>query len=113
ELERRAESWQQAGHSFEESLRQEGLSVEAIMAETRDRLLAERYVLLKLGEPAVPAKEELKDFYDAHRSEYDKPEMVHAWQIVVSSAEEAKSLLDQIRAGAPFEELARKHSESP
>jgi peptidyl-prolyl cis-trans isomerase C len=113
ELEERAQSWQQAGHSFEDQVRQEGMSGEGLVAETRDRLLAERYVVHKLGVPAAPTKEEVKEYYGEHRAEFDQPEMVHAWQIVVSSAEEAKSLLDQIRNGASFEELARKHSESP
>jgi parvulin-like peptidyl-prolyl isomerase len=113
ELEQRAEAWQNAGHSFEDQLRQEGLTADALMAEARDRLLAERFVVHKLGVPAVPANEDVKAFYEAHRADYEKPEMVRALQIVVSSAEEAKSLLDQIRAGASFEELARKHSESP
>jgi peptidyl-prolyl cis-trans isomerase C/foldase protein PrsA len=38
---------------------------------------------------------------------------VHALQIVVTTADEAKSLLDQIRKGASFEDLARAHSRSP
>jgi peptidyl-prolyl cis-trans isomerase C len=113
EIDRLAANAQEGGQSFEERLRKDGQTADALAEEIRERLLAEKYVAQKAGSPSAPAPAELRAFFDAHKSEYEQPEMVHAEQIVVSSAEEAKSLLDQVRAGASFEELARKHSESP
>lgn len=113
EIDRLAESSQQGGQGFEERLRQDGLTADGLAVEIRERLLAERFVASKLRSPERPTKDEGKAYYEAHRSDYEQPDMVHAFQIVVSSAEEGKSLLDQLRNGATFEELAKKHSESP
>ena len=98
---------------FEERLKRDGQTPDALAEEIRERLLAEKWVAAQTHGPEKISEAEMRAWYDAHRAELDKPEQVHALQIVVSSAEEAKSLLDQLRAGASFEELAKKHSESP
>ena len=107
-----AEDARKGGQSFVERLRSDGQTMEALTDETRERLLAEHYVAEQTrAEHASPA--EARAWFDQHRAELDTPEEVHAQQLVVSSADEAKSLLDQLRKGAPFDELARAHSTSP
>ena len=113
EIDQLASSSGQGGQGFEERLKQDGQTPDGLAAEIRERLLAEKWVATQTRRPDPISDAEAHAWYDAHRAELDQPEQVHALQIVVSSAEEAKSLLDQIRAGASFEELARKHSESP
>ena len=60
-----------------------------------------------------PSALEVRAWFEQHRDELDTNDQVHALQILVTTAEEAKSLLDQIRAGASFEQLARSHGRSP
>lgn len=107
-----AEAWRAAGGNFSEHLAQDGQTAEQLSEETRERLLAEKYVASQLRIDK-PGKEDLREWFDRHHSEFEQPEEVHALQIFVSSAGEAKNLLDQIRKGTPFEEVARASSQSP
>ncbi len=107
-----ADDARKGGQSFGDRLRSDGQTLEALTEEMRERLLAERYVAEQTrAEHASPA--EARAWFDQHRADFDTPEEVHAQQLVVSSADEAKSLLDQLRKGALFEDLARAHSTSP
>ena len=102
----------QGGQPFVERLRADGQTMEALTEELRERLLAERYVGEQTQKERA-SEAEARAFYDQHRALFDTPEEVHAQQIVVRSADEAKSLLDQLRKGAPFAQLAAAHSTSP
>lgn len=107
-----AEDARKGGESFVERLRADGENMEVLSDEMRERLLAERYVAEQTrAERASPA--ETRAWYEQHKAEFETPDEVHAQQIVVASADEAKSLLDQLRKGASFEALARAHSISP
>jgi peptidyl-prolyl cis-trans isomerase C len=101
-----------SGQTLEERLAADGQTADQLAEETRDRLLAEKWVAQQTrGEQ--PSAMEMRGYYETHRSDFEVPEQVHALQIVVTTADEAKSLLDQIRKGASFEDLARAHSRSP
>jgi peptidyl-prolyl cis-trans isomerase C len=101
-----------SGESFAERLAQDGQTADQLAEDMRDRLLAEKWVAEQTrGEK--PSTAEVRAWFDQHRSELDMKEEVHAQQILLATAEEAKSLLDQIRAGASFEQLARSHGRSP
>jgi peptidyl-prolyl cis-trans isomerase C len=107
-----AESTRSSGESFAERLAQDGLTAEQLADDMRDRLLAEKWVAEQTrGEK--PSTAEVRAWFEQHRAELDGKDEVHAQQILVATAEEAKSLLDQIRAGVSFEQLARSHGRSP
>jgi parvulin-like peptidyl-prolyl isomerase len=107
-----AESSRGSGESFAERLAQDGLTAEQVAEDMRERLLAEKWVAEQTrGEK--PSTAEVRAWFEQHRSDLDVKEEVHAQQILVATAEEAKSLLDQIRAGASFEQLAKSHGRSP
>lgn len=107
-----AEDARAAGQKFNDQLAQDGQTVESLTDETRERLLAEKFVAAEL-KVEKPSAAEVRQHFEAHRSDFERPDEVHALQIVVASAEEAKNLLEQVRKGAPFEDLARAHSLSP
>jgi parvulin-like peptidyl-prolyl isomerase len=107
-----AESARASGQTLAERLAQDGQTPEGLAEETRDRILAEKWVAEQTrGER--PSAAEARAYFETHRSEFDTPEQAHALQILVTTAEEAKSLLDQIRKGASFEDLAKSHGRSP
>jgi parvulin-like peptidyl-prolyl isomerase len=107
-----AETARASGQTLEERLAQDGQTAEQLAEETRDRLLAEKWVAEQTrGER--PSAAELQAWFDTHRADFETSEQAHALQILVATAEEAKSLLDQIRKGASFEDLARAHGRSP
>jgi len=107
-----ADSARASGQTLAERVAQDGQTQESLTEETRDRLLAEKWVAEQTrGER--PSAAEARAYFETHRSEFDTPEQAHALQILVTTAEEAKSLLDQIRKGASFEDLAKSHGRSP
>src|SRR5437764_5815806 len=55
----------------------------------------------------------MRAWYDRNRAEFETPEQVHCLQIVARTPDEAKRVLDQLRAGASFDKLARQISTSP
>jgi peptidyl-prolyl cis-trans isomerase C len=107
-----AQSARGSGESFADRLAQDGQSAEQLAEDMRERLFAEKWVAEQTrGEK--PSTAEVRAWFEQHRSELDVKEEVHAQQILLATAEEAKSLLDQIRAGASFEQLAKSHGRSP
>jgi peptidyl-prolyl cis-trans isomerase C len=61
--------------------------------------------------------EEVRQYYDAHRSEFDKPEQVRASHILVHSRATAQRVLRQILDNPTdvrlFRELSERHNEDP
>ena len=110
-----AEAARAAGQPLAERLAKEGLTTEALHDQTRDRLLAERAMARELREqaPEHPTPAELKTYESAHRNELDVAAQVHALHLFTSSPDKAKGLLDQLRRGAAFDQLARQSGESP
>jgi len=107
-----ADSARKGGETFNERLAKDGQTVERLSDEMRERLLASKYVADQIRTERVsPA--ETRAWFDQRRAEFEEPAMVHCQQIVARTPDEAKSILDQLRKGAPFDELARAHSTSP
>jgi parvulin-like peptidyl-prolyl isomerase len=107
-----ADDARKGGAAWNEQLAQAGQSAEQLSDEMRERLLAARYVSEQTrAERASPA--ETRAYYDTHRAEFEDPEAVHCLQIALRAPDEAKSVLDQLRAGVPFDKLARQVGTSP
>jgi peptidyl-prolyl cis-trans isomerase C len=80
--------------------------------EMRDRLLAEKYVS-EQTKKEIASSAEARAWYDTHKAQFEEPEAAHCLQIALHTPDEAKSALDQLRKGAPFDQLAQKLSISP
>ena len=64
-----------------------------------------------MEEPESPSNDDLKNLYDDNAALYTNPERRRAQHILVESEELAKDLLNQIKEGADFAELAKANSE--
>lgn len=107
-----ADDARKGGAAWNDQLSKARQNPEQLADEMREHLLAAKYVSEETSkERASPA--ETRAFYDTHRSVFEEPEAVHCLQIVVRTPDEAKSVLDQLRAGASFDKLARQVSTSP
>ncbi|MGZ6123326.1 MAG: peptidylprolyl isomerase, partial [Myxococcales bacterium] len=107
-----ADDARKGGAAFSEQLAKAGQNIEQLSDELREHILAAKYVAEQTSkERASPA--EIRAWYDTHRQQFEEPDQVHCLQIVVRTPEEAKSVLDQLRAGASFDKLARQLSTSP
>jgi peptidyl-prolyl cis-trans isomerase C/foldase protein PrsA len=107
-----ADDARKGGALFHEQLARAGQSPEQLSDEMRERLLAGKYVAEQTAKERASAVE-ARAWYDTHRADFEDPESVHCLQIVVRTPDEAKSVLDQLRAGASFDKLARQMSTSP
>ena len=56
---------------------------------------------------------ETKDYYDNNINQFKSGEQVKASHILIETEAEAENILKQLKAGADFEELAKKHSTCP
>jgi len=107
-----ADESRKVGAAFGEQLAKAGQTQERLSDEMRERLLAAKYVAEQTNkERASPA--EARVWFDQHKADFEAPEEVHCLQIAARTPEEAKSVLDQLRAGAAFDKLARQISTSP
>lgn len=71
-------------------------------------------LIQKLIEPVIHVSEkEIREFFLAHKNEFDRNKMFRARQIVVESEVEARQILGLLKSGHDFTELAKKWSLSP
>ncbi|MCS7235739.1 MAG: peptidylprolyl isomerase [Armatimonadota bacterium] len=96
---------------FERALQQQGIS----RAELRERVRFELTVRRLLGEVKVPAvsEQEARSYFEAHRAGFDEPERVRVRHILLRTEAEARVVVARLRAGEPFDRLARELSQDP
>jgi peptidyl-prolyl cis-trans isomerase SurA len=121
---------------LEKAATAQGISYEDFKQNMRNRIITQKVISEEVGQHLSLSKEEEKQFYDEHKNEMEQPESIKLSEILVApkkpsagadpaakqaeeaaalAAAEAKAddLLKQIRAGAKFEDLAKKESEGP
>ena len=82
--------------------------------EDFEKNLLIRTIVDKVISPDIEVTEkEASDYYREHAEEFERDEEFRAFQITVNTEEEAVKLLDLIKKGEAFRELAAKHSLSP
>ncbi len=82
--------------------------------EDFEKNLLIRTIVDKVISPDIEVTEkEAADYYREHAEEFERDEEFRAFQITVNTEEEAVKLLDLIKKGQEFRELAVKHSLSP
>ncbi|HUB09114.1 MAG TPA: peptidyl-prolyl cis-trans isomerase [Myxococcales bacterium] len=102
------------GTSFDELLADEEISPTELKGRLRDQLTIRKLFSQNVFSRVAVTEPEVEAYYASHKAEFDRPEEVHAEQIVVKTEEEAQALRTAIKAGKlTFEDAARKHSLSP
>lgn len=85
-------------------------AVKEKMEELRKRLVVEAYLKKKVEEQSQVSDDEMKKFYEQNKDKFKTADQVRASHILVKSEKEANDVLAQLKAGANFEELAKKLS---
>jgi len=80
------------------------------LEDLRKRLIVETYLKKKVEQEAQITDAELKKYYDENKEKFKTGEQVKASHILVKTEKEAQDILDQLKKGADFGELAKKHS---
>ncbi|WP_169788860.1 peptidylprolyl isomerase [Vulgatibacter incomptus] len=101
------------GDSFGELLSALELTQAELGERIRGQLLVERLFVDQVFARIAITDDEVDAWLADHKAELERPEQVRAAQIVVKTEAEARGLLAQLRGGADFGELARRHSLSP
>jgi peptidyl-prolyl cis-trans isomerase SurA len=127
---------------LEKAAEAQGASYEDFKQNLRNQIITQKVIGQEVGQKLAMNKEEEKKFYDLHRAELEQPEQVRLSEILIApkplvkpttgadskpaapTAEDveaalaaakakAEDLLDQIRKGAKFADLAKQYSDDP
>ena len=110
--------------ALEREVEKTGIVWEDYKNNIRSRLLTQE-VIYREVQPTIVSKisdDDLKKFYDEHKAEFHRPEQVVISEILVSTEakpetelpaleQKAKTLLDRVKKGEDFNELAKRFSD--
>lgn len=81
--------------------------------QNMQRTLLKQYALNKLLTSVEVTDAEISDYFESHKELFQKPETAIASHILVTTKEEAESILDEVNNGLDFKEAAKKYSSCP
>jgi peptidyl-prolyl cis-trans isomerase SurA len=109
---------------LEKAAEAQGVSFEDFKQNMRTEIITQQVIQREVGGHINVTKEEEQRFYDQHKPDLERKEQVRLSEILVSTEQaaddpekiaaaqaKAEDLLKQIRAGASFEEIAKKNSD--
>jgi peptidyl-prolyl cis-trans isomerase SurA len=108
--------------ALEKAVESQGLNYEDFKNNLRNRILTNQVISHEVSSRILIDKAEVKKYYEAHKSEFVRPEQVALREIFVSTEgkpeteipaleKKAKEMLEKIRNGDDFGEIARRHSD--
>jgi len=97
---------------YEKTLKQQGLTQDQAKEEVRAQLISEELFKKVTGNVSV-SKDEVKAYYNSHKSQYGQPQTREVRHILVAKKALADQLYAQLKAGANFAKLAKKYSKDP
>lgn len=102
---------------FAEAAKRDGIDKEPAVKTRLDYVqteyLAREYFRRHLAKTTPITEEELAAYYKEHQSEFKPPEEVQARHILVKTESDANKVLEQVKAGKDFADLAKKFSIDP
>lgn len=85
-------------------------AVAAKLEDLKKRVIVEAFLKKKVEESANVSDADLQAFYKKNEDKFKTGEQIKASHILVKTEPEAKDIEKQLKGGASFEELAKKHS---
>ncbi|MEP6643240.1 MAG: peptidylprolyl isomerase [Acidobacteriaceae bacterium] len=118
---------------LEKAAQAQGVSFEDFKQNIRTQIITQQVIGKEVGSRLNITKDEEKQFYEEHKGEMDRPEQIKLSEILVSTDKgkkpdaaaaddpqqlaaakaKAEDLLEQIKKGASFEDVAKKNSDGP
>jgi parvulin-like peptidyl-prolyl isomerase len=99
--------------TLNEALERIGLKLEEWKEDRKEKLLIDKLIKREIDSVIHVSDDEIREYYNANKAEFQQPLMVRARQIVVATEEEASALRTRLVRGEDFAEMARLHSLSP
>jgi peptidyl-prolyl cis-trans isomerase C len=85
-------------------------AVAAKLEDLKKRVIVEAFLKKKVEESANVSDADLQAFYKKNEDKFKTGDQIRASHILVKTEPEAKEIEKQLKAGASFEDLAKKHS---
>jgi peptidyl-prolyl cis-trans isomerase SurA len=115
---------------LEKAAQAQGVSFEDFKQNMRNQIITQQVIGREVGSRLVINKEDEEKFYEEHKSELDQPEQIRLSEILISTEkkpndtrdesqvlqsaqEKANTLLEEIKKGTKFEDVAKKNSDGP
>lgn len=95
--------------AFERALNQMGMTEKEFREEVEENLMVAK-VTDWVSRNVKVTSEEVEDYYQKNKEQYQEPEKVRLRWIVLSSQEQAQEVLEQLEQGADFSQLAGQYS---
>lgn len=87
--------------------------VKELLDEARRKILVAKLIEVEGNKNAGVDEAKIKAFYEAHKEDFVTPLKLRASHIQVDTEEEANEILQKLKAGADFSQLARQYSKDP
>lgn len=115
ELESALQSYRQdyPGSSFEAMLQERGLTLKFWREELKESLIMEKLLDQAVYSRVAITDLEVAAYFKDNHDQFDRPTQVRARQIVVAEEAEGQKVLDLLRQGQPFADVAAEYSLSP
>jgi len=101
------------GKDVKEELDGLGVDFEKWKSDVWEDLMIERLLAREIYRGVSVSSSEVRRYYQANPQEFEKPEQVHARQIVVATQEDAAAAMELLRSGADFAAVAKEKSTAP
>lgn len=126
---------------LEKAAQQQGISFEDFKQNLRNQIVTQQVIAKEVGSKMQITPEEIQTYYDSHKQELERPEEVRLSEILIpttpkaageseqaadqkdaipptpeqlaAAEKKANELLQSIRKGTKFDEVAKKSSEGP
>jgi len=107
---------------LEKKISESGVSFEDFKSNIRNGLLTQEVIRREVGSKMIIDREEIQKYYDGHKALFQRPEQVNLREIFISTEKKkedeipelekkAQNLLDRLKKGEDFVELAKRFSE--
>jgi parvulin-like peptidyl-prolyl isomerase len=106
------EFFQNSQSKFDEGLKQQGYTLDALREDIRAQLISEK-LYEDLTKDVKVSDADLKKYYDSNRDKYSVPESREVRHILVKTKAEADRIHDALASGGDFTALAKQNSLDP
>lgn len=98
---------------FRKALKKNNLTPEGLRKVLKEKMTMQKFVEKLFNDNIKVSDADVKKAYEEKKKDYIVPETIQASHILVKTEAEANKIEDELKAGASFEELARKYSTDP
>jgi peptidyl-prolyl cis-trans isomerase C len=84
--------------------------IKEALERAENEILARHFMKKYIDEKSQPTDEEIRKYYSEHRDQFVIPDGVFIQHIVVKNEDDAEAILENLKKGVSFEEIAKKKS---